>query len=489
VRAEGQPSWQFLGQYKETAIVRAAQNFMPGFGVVLIVFGGLLSTMSALNATILASSRVAFSMGRDRWLPQFFAFVHRIRRTPHLAILATGILLLAIAVSMPIEALGSAASLVFLLTFAFVNLSLIVIRRKYPELASGFRTPLYPAIPFIGLATNIGLAVSQFWFRPEAWYLVIGWMLAGYIIYQSYFVRITEKEKPRVLPLPASGVVAQHKMRLLVPIANPDNTEPLLDIAIPIAREYDGAITVVNVVKVPRQTPIEEGLRFAHHGQAILEASAAYAADRGMKIRTRISLAHRIVDGILDTVEREESDLMIIGWRGYPRNPINVFGETTDFLLRHNPCDMVVLKRRKYPFRKTLLATGGGPNAELAGKLVTPLARAHDTDLTLATAVPAHKPDAYVEHGREMLTEIEKASFQGIPTGKVVLRGNTVAGALAKAAKAYDLVVIGASREPLMRKMLVGEIPAKVARYSPASVMLVKRYEGPLKGWFKRTFG
>ena len=489
VRAEGQASWQFLGQFKETAIIRAAQNFMPGFGVMLLVFGGLLSTMSALNATILASSRVAFSMGRDRWLPGFFSLIHKVRRTPHLAILATGVLLLVVAVSMPIEALGSAASLMFLLTFAFVNLSLIVIRRKHPELKGGFRTPLYPAIPILGLATNVGLAISQFWFRPQAWYLAIGWMMLGYIVYQSYFARVTEKEKPRVLSLPASGSTTRHKMRILVPIANPDNIEPLLDIALPVAREFDGAITVVNVVQVPRQTPIEEGLRFAHHGESIIEASSAYAAHRGMKIRTRISLAHRIVDGILDTVEREESDLMIIGWRGYPRNPINVFGETIDYLLRYNPCDIVMLKRRKYPFRKTLLATGGGPNAQLAAKLITPLARAHDTVLTLATAVPAHKPDAYVEHGREMLTEIEEASFQGIPTDKIVLRGNTVAGALAKAAKAYDLVVIGASREPLMRKMLVGEIPAKVARYSPASVMLVKRYEGPLKGWFKRTFG
>ena len=61
---DGQPSWQFLGDYGETAIVRAAEGFMPAFGVAIIVFGGLLSTMSALNATVMASSRVAFSMRR-----------------------------------------------------------------------------------------------------------------------------------------------------------------------------------------------------------------------------------------------------------------------------------------------------------------------------------------------------------------------------------------------------------------------------------------
>ena len=63
----GMTSWEFLGEYKETAIVRAAESFMPAFGVALIVFGGLLSTSSALNATVMAASRVAFSMGRDSY--------------------------------------------------------------------------------------------------------------------------------------------------------------------------------------------------------------------------------------------------------------------------------------------------------------------------------------------------------------------------------------------------------------------------------------
>jgi len=489
VRVEGMASWQFLGQYKETAIVRAAQNFMPGFGVVLIVIGGLLSTMSALNATILASSRVAFSMGRDKWLPSFFSLIHRIRRTPHLAIAATGVLLLIIAVSLPIESLGSAASLVFLLTFALVNLSLIVIRRKYPELKGGFRTPLYPTVPIVGLACNLALAVSQFWFRPEAWYLALGWLLLGYIIYHSYYVRVTEREAPKVLPLPATGTVYEGKMRILVPVANPGNVAPLLDLALPLAHEFDGIITVLNVVKVPRQTPIEEGLRFAAQGQSVLKAAEEYARGHGAAIRTRTSLAHLIVDGIADTVEREKTDLLILGWKGYARDPSHVFGETTDYLLRHNPCDLIVLKRRKHPFRRILLATGGGPNAELAAQIVKPLAKHDDASITLCTAVTYDKPEAYEETGREILDAIEKRSFSGMRTDKAVLKGNTVADAVAQASKDYDLVAIGASREPLLRKMLVGEIPAQVARRSEASVIIAKRYEGPLKSWFKRTFG
>ena len=38
-------------------------------------------------------------------------------------------------------------------------------------------------------------------------------------------------------------------------------------------------------------------------------------------------------------------------------------------------------------------------------------------------------------------------------------------------------------------RKLFGEIPEKVARYSPASVLVVKQYEGRVRSIFKRVFG
>ena len=54
------------------------------------------------------------------------------------------------ALTLPIEAVGSAASLIFLLTFALVNLSVIVLRRKAPEIERRYRVPLYPVTPILG---------------------------------------------------------------------------------------------------------------------------------------------------------------------------------------------------------------------------------------------------------------------------------------------------------------------------------------------------
>jgi len=166
--AEGLPTWQLLGKYKEIGIIRAAQGFMPKFGVILILGGGLFATLSALNATIMASSRVAFSMGRDWMLPNMLSRVHSIRRTPVLAISLSGFLFMVVAVALPLEIIGISSSLLFLMTFALVNVALIMYRRRSPSPRTPFRVPFFPLTPILGVLTCAGLAVYQLVNNPLA---------------------------------------------------------------------------------------------------------------------------------------------------------------------------------------------------------------------------------------------------------------------------------------------------------------------------------
>ena len=71
----------------------------------------------------------------------------------------------------------------FLLTFTLVNLSLIALRRKFPELKGGFRVPLYPATPIVAIGLNMFLAIYQFKFDPRAWYIAVAWIIVGLFIY------------------------------------------------------------------------------------------------------------------------------------------------------------------------------------------------------------------------------------------------------------------------------------------------------------------
>jgi amino acid transporter len=180
------PTYQWLAKYAELGIAEAARQFMP-FGTLLLLIGGILSTMSALNATTYSSTRVSFAMGRDKNLPDAFAQVHSRRRTPYKALALSGALIGFMAIAVPIEDVAAAADIMFLLLFLQVNFAVITIRKKYGKrLRYGYLMPFFPIIPIIAIVANLFLAVFMFHFSPVAWYLALSWIAVGALIYYLY---------------------------------------------------------------------------------------------------------------------------------------------------------------------------------------------------------------------------------------------------------------------------------------------------------------
>ncbi len=490
VDGKGIPTWQLLGEQKETAIVRAAESFMPAFGVAVIVFGGLLSTMSALNATVMASSRVAFSMGRDHLLPTAMGQIHPEKRTPHIAIIVTGVILLAMAFALPIETVGSAASVIFLLTFSMVNLSLIVLRRKAPEIERRYKVPFYPFTPLLAIVLNLFLAVFQFQFQPMAWIVTAVWVAIGLVLYFSYFQRQAAKVAPQVFAPSAPRLEAEPRYTVAVTLHNPDSIEPLLKVANAIARSRNGRVLAVTVVEVPRQLPIHEGLRFAHHREALLKSARDVAARLGIELETDLVVAHHAQDGILSAVERHDADLLVMGWKGYTDTSERIFGEVSDQIIRHAPCDLMMFKLAPgASFDRVLFPTAGGPHAQLAVDFLNVLARELSMDVTTGYVVPSDaSPEQRAVADRWMdktLAHIDP----GLNVHKTLIESPSIAGGIAKASLDFDLVVLGAAKEPWFHQVLFGEIPEKVARFSPTSVLVVKRYEGAVKSLVKKALG
>jgi amino acid transporter len=455
VSAGDSPTWRFLGEYKETAIVRAAEDFMPAFGVGIIVFGGLLSTMSALNATVLASSRVAFSMARDNLLPREMSKIHPERRTPRMAIIVTGVILLVMALTLPIEAVGSAASLIFLLT-----------------------------------SLNVFLAVYQFKFQPLAWYVTAGWVVLGLLIYFGYFEKQAAGAEPQVLIPSQRPLEEKPDYSVVVPLHNPDTVKTLLEFAGPIAQARGRRLVAVTVVVVPRQLPIHEGLRFTHHREPLLRQAREYAAEHGIELETDVAIAHNAHHGILEAAVRHRADVLLMGWKGYTNTRERIFGEVADQVIRHARCDLLLLKiAADGKFKRCLFPTAGGPHAQLAAEFLNVLGKAFEMEVTAGYVVP---PGASERQRSEAEQWIEKTLVHfdvTVPLEKRLIEAESVAGGLALASRDCDLVVIGAAKEPLFRKVLLGEIPEKVARHSPASVLVVKRYEGAVKSLVKRLMG
>ena len=490
IQPESGKSWQFMGRYQETAIAKAAENFMPFIGVALIIFGGLLSTISALNATILASSRVAFSMSRDKMLPVSLSTIHSKRRTPHIAIAVTGVIILVMALLFPIQVIGSAASVMFLLTFTLVNLSLIALRRKFPELKGGFRVPLYPATPIAAIVLNMFLAIYQFNFDPRAWYITIAWIIVGLFIYFMYFEKVSAADMPQVLEVQQSKSTSTYSYRILVPLHNPDHVIPLMKLAVPIARVHEGEIIVLGVIDVPKNLPPHEGMRFVHHKTPLLRKAIEYGNDQGVETRSAIRIAHQVWDGILHTAETEKATLVLMGWKGFTTTRDRIMGEVTDKVVRLAPCDLITVKLMgDRPIRRILITTAGGPHAALAAEYVGIYHDAEGFEVTCGYVV---EPNADADDRETARQWIQKTIHLTNLEGKAdmrLLEGKRVASTLVRAAADYDLVVLGASKEGVFSNVLFGEIPEKVARYAQTPVMIVQRYEGPVKSLVKRIMG
>ncbi|MFB6085386.1 MAG: APC family permease [Halodesulfurarchaeum sp.] len=183
----------------EAGIAQAATEFMPtGLpliqnGGVIIVFGAVFSTLTALNAVVIASSRVAFAMGREGQLTQSFGQIHHRFGTPFLAILGSGVVML-LSVFLPTKSAGNMSSLFFLLSFIVVNGSVIKLRRERPNMNRPYEMPLYPLPPILGIVSNLLLAIVLVGYLlgtdPRALLLSGGWVAAGVGAYYA-FVRST----------------------------------------------------------------------------------------------------------------------------------------------------------------------------------------------------------------------------------------------------------------------------------------------------------
>jgi amino acid transporter/nucleotide-binding universal stress UspA family protein len=487
-------AWEILGIYQETGIVRAAENFMPTFGVALIVFGGLFSTMSALNASVLASSRVGFSMGRERMLPPALGTIHPHRRTPHVAVLVSGLIIVAIAVGLPLEVVGSGASLMFLLSFALTNAAMILIRVREPDLPRGYRAPLFPLLPLLGIVSNVGLAIYQFTFQPRAWYVGLVWVALGVLVYLAYTMRAVEEEAPLSVKILHEERLVPKEYKVLIPLANEQQARMLGILGAAIAKEHDGEVLALHVVRVPVQLSMTDGRMFLREGKPILEEAIRQAKEVDVPVHTMIRLDRHINRAILETARERRVDLMILGWPGYTGSPHRAFGSVIDLIAIDPPCDLAVVRfRRRQEPRRILVPTSGGLNTRLAIGLALDQARrfaARSGEMPIVTLLYICGPqDASPEaqaSGYELLRSLASAYDYPLKV-KVSLAADVVTGVVDESAH-HDLIVIGATAERLFDQVLFGTIPERVAHRAPVTVMMVKGYRGPVRTWIRRTF-
>ena len=108
---------------QEYALAVAAQPSLGRLGFGLIGVAALLSTASAINATLFGSSRLAMVMAREHVLPRIFSLRERTRPVPWVALVTLTAATVAFILFADLTVISAFASATFLLIFFGVNAS------------------------------------------------------------------------------------------------------------------------------------------------------------------------------------------------------------------------------------------------------------------------------------------------------------------------------------------------------------------------------
>ena len=154
---------------------------MPGKIALSIV--GLLAISSAANAAVLGASRYPLALARDKLIPSVFGVINRRFKTPHVAILTTGVIMVA-ALFLDVKVIVKAASSVLILTYIFSCLALIIMREsKLQNYRPSFISPLYPWIQIAGIT---GFIFLLYQIGPEALAVSALLIVGGLFVYFFY---------------------------------------------------------------------------------------------------------------------------------------------------------------------------------------------------------------------------------------------------------------------------------------------------------------
>ena len=305
---EGKPAWQFIGENQELGIMKAAELLLP-FGVFIVLAGGIVSSLAGLNATTFSSARVAFAMGRHYNLPHILSSIHSKNKTPHVAIAISGVIMAVMAYALPLDQIAVAAGVIFLLLFTQVNIAVITIRKMHGNrLDYGFKTPLFPVIPIIGIFLKIGLAFYLLVTQPLSWGIAALWVLVGFILYRMYTFK---QEVDHYAPVITSGGdLARKGFRILMPYT-PENPDRLLKYAIRVAKENDGEISILRIIMLPEQTPLSAGVAFVESAKRAFTSLDQILDKEDVLNHYFVRVSHDATEAVLATIEEQRIDLLV----------------------------------------------------------------------------------------------------------------------------------------------------------------------------------
>ena len=152
-------------------------------GAAVVSLAAMISIFAALNGSILSGARVPYAMARDRLFFAPVARVHPKFHTPGVSILALSAWSAVLVLSGRYEDLFTYVIFASWILYGMAAASVIVLRRKRPDLPRPYRTIGYPTVPVLFVLVAAALIFSTLRQSPRESLMGIVIILAGLPFY------------------------------------------------------------------------------------------------------------------------------------------------------------------------------------------------------------------------------------------------------------------------------------------------------------------
>ncbi len=498
----------------DTPVVDVARVLAGAFGAAAITFAALLATASSANASIMASSRINFAMGRDSIFPGWLNKIHPEYLTPYRPIIATGLLSLVLLLTADVEALSSSASVLMLINYAIINLVVIVMRVAPPEgYSPTYRAFGYPFLQIVAALASLFVIINaSFFAQMVAVSLIILGVIWFFVWAKSHanikaavsdfqFSAILQRETPEKVTSPQSktGVISGSRkksktlpetLHVLTPLANPKSESSLLNISGMLVSNSPGAgeITALNIFEIPEQAPLdliqEDGevmQKVRTIQRSIMNIALDFGEKQGILINPRVVYSRDKYPTLLNIIKNEQIDYLQMGWHG-EMSLTKLRRSFVNSIVRNAECPVGVLKNKGLKkIDDILVPYRGSEHAYFGVEMALRLTSNPGKKVTILRVIkPGVDPEKDREAAEKELAPLfdERSNFEI----KVIEAESVVDGILSQISQDnYDLMIIGASKEWRFKNLLFGSIPDLVAEESNCSVLMVRQFGSQLE--------
>jgi APA family basic amino acid/polyamine antiporter len=358
--AAGHFSTALGSEFANDPILGIVENLGLGAGLTeaLRFYVGILAAvilLIATNAGLIGVSRLTYSMGQHRQLPEGLRQVHPRYRTPYIAIIVFAALATITLLPGKTDFLATMYSFGAMLSFTIAHVSVIQLRRRKSEEERLWKPPLnFRAFGTLVPLTAVlgGLGTFAAWIvvmalNPRTLAVGLGWMAFGIAVYVLYRrnqkLPLTETVKV-VTPEPLGVEEIEYRSVLVAFEDGEPFSEEMVATAVKLASKRRRGIHIHSLLTVPTHLPLDAELREGEaEAQSKIEQAKLIGGQRvtGHVDRVRPDQAGY---SIADEAKLINAAAVVVGLRY--RNGRPLYDKTLQTVLGERPCRVIVVSDR-----------------------------------------------------------------------------------------------------------------------------------------------